>query len=254
VGYLFAGPDLYVLSEAPKEVVGKGGVAHKMFESGLCPVVYRLNRPFKLGEELKFAEDTKLSRLQLDNFFWGSSIEKLPPAYTRAFRAHHSCALLLRDNLPTPLVDLVIERQLMGSAGDLRNAIALVLFLNQTSKLRYETDVPHHRGMIGNKASTFLKHSVITIRLNPLPGLKKLLGGHGAWRREHDVRGHFCRNKQARNAPQCNIQEHSQHDWTEVSVNQWRCLKCGGLMWHKKDYHRGHKEKGISQTEYKVVT
>jgi hypothetical protein len=134
-----------------------------------------------------------------------------------------------------------------GSAGDLRNIIGLLLFLNRTSQVRYEREEPTLPGrFIGRKQTNFLAHRVISFKLNPLPRLVKLCAGESIRRRLHDVRGHFCHNKIAR-------ENNHLHDWIEAAENhlQWSC-ECGGLRWWRNPHMRGHEGKGLVLSEYNV--
>jgi hypothetical protein len=213
----------------------------------IVPVSYGLNRQWKLEDERQICEDVGINRLSIDALFWGSAYALVDDEEKRAFRANHSMRMEIQTG---PLVsrETYIEistKVLSNIAGDLRNVIAILLFLNRTSKTRIEDFVPMRQTMIGTKPSAMLSHSVVHFNLNPLPKLYESFGTGSAWRREHDVRGHFCHDKTTR-------ESFCRHDWTEYDVNQWRCLKCSGLKWWRKEHRRGHRDKGVMQTTYEV--
>jgi hypothetical protein len=231
---------------------------------GISPLAYHLNRPFSHQEEIDLCAELKISRISLDSFYWAESIKRFCDVTCedgkhivtagndewqqegiRSLRANHSFKIHLTEKLRT---QQVWENFYSGSAGDLRNIIGLLLFLNRTSQTRYERELPHQPGRwIGRKHATFLKHRVISFSVNPVPRLIKLAAGEGIRRRLHDVRGHLCHNQVART-------NHHDHDWVESESNhlKWFC-ECGGLRWWRKQHMRGHEEKGLVTSEYKVT-
>ena len=171
----------------------------------------------------------------------------------RAFRANHSMRFEHAKDADPELVDRLAKFVFGQCAGDLRNVIALLLFLNRTSAERVERDVESRPAMVRRKPSTLLKHTVISLRLNPIPKIRAAFGVGSAWRREHDVRGHFCHDERARTS-WC-VTGTSTHDWSEQARSQsrqWRCLKCGGLRWWKDDFKRGRKDVGEVVSSYEV--
>lgn len=273
IGYLYLKPDVYVIAS---------NTGHTTEAPKLLPIKYKLFQPFDIERENTFIRKAGIkNRTELDVFFWGSvaatitghrvrsdlyhSIQTLEAEKLRilySLREYHSVELL--TNIDHTNVDFWTEQKQAevyaelfnvfthASAGDLRNITSTLIFLNQTSKVQYIEEVGHKSGMIHNKARNFLSHSIVKIKLNPLPQIK-VLGGHGgSWRKRHEVRGHFCLNKIARRA------ELSGHDhvWVEQSekkVQQWKCMGCGGLKWHKKTHMRGSLEKGAVATRYEVT-
>lgn len=237
VGYYYDNNRAYVLSRSDDTSQDK---------HFLLPIRYRLNQPFETKEELEFANLIQTSRLGLDALFWGSVIAKISNDDQRALRALHSCE-------PWPTIEGLTSMQtirgfLEACAGDLRNIIALILFLNRTKELQYRDELPGAPAFVHAKPRTLVRHSVVKMRLNPGAVLKRIYGaGQGTlWRREHDVRGHFCHDKVYRN-------HKHEHDLREYDVNQWRCMNCGGLRWWRKEHRRGRKELGQVKTTYEVT-
>lgn len=257
-GYLFVGPRVYCVASAVRDGVE---------QAGLSPIVYRLNQPFSQQEEFEAAVMMNTSRLGMDFFYWGTSADKWVPHtqpkteegrrlvieaevleenryLLHSLRANHSWQW-------TGDPEYIKEgwaKLYEGSAGDLRIIIGLLYYMNQTSMIRYEDEIGHARIMLGNKPKTLVKHSVVHLKLNPVPDIRKrllTLGTTGRHHREHDVRGHFCHNEAGRSLT-CN------HDWLETKVNQWRCLACEGLRWWKREHRRGKKKEGHVETTYEV--
>jgi hypothetical protein len=230
----------------------------------LTPIEYHLNQPWTVKESFKMATTLGTSRLSFDMFYWGESMHKFgylknkmedEPDFefasdwqkegVRSLRANHSFTLNLMPGMNAPAI---WQKFYQGSAGDLRNIIAMLLFLNRTSKTRYEKEVGMQPGRwIGRKQANLLTHRVISYSVNPVPRLVKLVAGEGIRRRLHDVRGHLCHNEVART-------NGCTHDWIEFADNhlKWRC-ECGGLRWWRAEHRRGHEAKGFVTSEYKVT-
>lgn len=239
--------------------------SHDLDTVGVSPIEYQLNDPWTLEEELEAAKLCGISRLQFDTFFWGESILKLGSLKCnekdghhinfdqwqsegmRSLRANHSFKMALGPAMTQDSAE-VFNKLYKGSAGDLRNIIGLLLFLNRTSKTRIERDVGVQPGRwIGRKQANFMSHRVISYSVNPTPKLIKLAAGESIRRRLHDVRGHLCHNEVART-------NHHEHEWIESAEKdlQWYC-ECGGLRWWKKPHMRGTLGKGLVTSEYKVT-
>lgn len=225
-----------------------GGKTHT--DGMLMPHEYHLWNPMSIDEELDLVHKVNTSRIQLDMLYWGEAINKLyaekDKEGLRALRENHRIHFPEKD---PETASMLWDRVIMKSGGDLRNIIAILLFLNRTREIQIVDAVPHARGIIKNKASTYLSYNKITIKLNPAPLLKKLVPGEGIWRKLHDVRGHFCHDKRAREAGHlwCT------HEWIEFEPLKWSCERCNGKRWWRNEHKRGSDEKGIVISEYNVV-
>ena len=276
VGYFFDGPTVYVLSRMRDDPPTDAA-------SMVMPICYRLNKPFTLKEELAVCDDLGISRIGIDLLYWGSSYpltldseaaandiknithpERVLKPHTKilwemsALREHHSFE-------PWYATDVVTRRDMLApliksAAGDLRNIIAMVLFLNRTSEVRFDDTMPPHKGWIGPRPAMFLKHNIVRVKLDPKQRFIKTYGGHGAWRRRHDVKGHYCHDKVARAQGTGHnmipwIPTSSTHEpqWVEYDVNRWRCMVCGGRRWHRHACSRGSKDKGSVVKTYEVT-
>jgi hypothetical protein len=232
-GRVFVIAGLWKSAEDPKDI------------AVLLPLSYRLFKPMTFAEETNFCDFIGMSRLGIDMFYWGSTYNVLDNEERKSLRRNHGVRMEFSDEASDEYKRITMQTLFKESLGDLRNIIAMLLFLNRTSNTRIEDHVPVRHTMIGTKPSALLSHSVVHFKLNPVPRLYESWGTGTAWRREHDVRGHFCHNKEARDGP-------CRHDWTEYDVNRWRCLKCAGLKWWRKEHKRGHKDKGRMTTTYEV--
>lgn len=237
LGYLFDDGRVYVIA----------GDWEEFPDAILMPISYRLFCPAKVEEEQKLCEAAGISRMSLDLFFWGSMYSAVTDEDKRAFRANHSIRIEMKPDTTQANMIKVFDILLSECAGELRNIIAILLFLNRTSQTRIEDHVPMHHSMIGRKPSALLSHSVVHFSLNPTPAFRETWGTGSAWRREHDVRGHFCHDKVSR--AWCRS-----HNWVEYDVNQWRCMDCGGKKWWRREHKRGHRDKGQMVTTYEVHT
>lgn len=234
VGYLITGPIARVIA------LGNDN------DAAVLPLQYKLFQPWSLQQELDFCSHYHLSRHILDVMFWGESantfIHDADKEGLRALRSNHSLELCCNERFQYRVMDQLST----NSAGDLRTIIAMLLFLNRTSNDLYINEVGHAQKMVRTRPTPLLKHSVIKLKLNPLPRLRKLCAGPGVMRRLHDVRGHYCHNKEARFSG-------CMHDWIETKPLHWECsLKCGGLRWWRNEHKRGNADKGTVTSHYQV--
>jgi len=238
IGYFYDGPRVYVLSAST--------IQHDY--PAAVPIRYRLNQQFELKEELMISGALEESRMALDAYFWGSCSPKINElGLLRSLRSHHSMEFWYGQELFLQASKEFVQPIMPSTAGDMRNVVALPLFLNRVRDVIYEDKLPGVPGWVRAKPRTLVRHSVVKIKLDPAPLLKKIYSGsHGTiWRREHDVRGHWCFNKVTR----AHLHD---HDWHEYDVHQWRCMLCGGLRWWRKEHRRGSKEMGKVKTTYEV--
>lgn len=232
-------------------------------EPMLSFIEYKRNTNWDMKDELEFAETVSTSRLGLDQFFWGSAYGNLKgdSESLRVLRANNTARFAVVPEVIKEKRE-AISRFSWEFAGDLRNMIAMLIFLNRTVGIQEVVEYPHKQAMIKNKVSVLQKHSVINININPDKLIKKICAGvgHSVWKRLHDVRGHFCHDKTARESA-CNTVTRdnleADHDWSEVPTKgdtlQWECKVCGGLRWWRKEHKRGFEEKGTVTSEYKVT-
>jgi hypothetical protein len=256
--------------------VGTWGPGDGIQDAIWTGVEFFLHRPWTREEEMEFRQKYFFSGLTLDDFFWGTSSRDVlsgdPGAHEaiRALRAEHSVRVLEPTGLEgydphrfkTDEGRMALHKSIIEGSGDLRNVIALLLFLNRTSDIQLQREVGVAQGFIGNKVKPYLSHRVITLKVDRDDldkRLKKLVAGHGSTKRLHDVRGHFCHNERAKTSG-CMHPEWEETDWetpvpgSTMIPRRWKCLQCNGLRWWRKEHERGHEEKGLITSEYKVTT
>jgi hypothetical protein len=243
IGYLINGTTV-------RECMCADGLGADGELAGIMPMEYHLHHPLTAEQEIEFCRRVQVSRITLDNLFWGEQANAFRDdpnkEALRSLRNNHGFTMHSVHALSDPdLFDMVVMR----SGGTLRNLIAILLFLNRTRDLLVTSQVPHQQAMIGLKPGVLLRHSLITLRLNPTPRLLTLVPGQGVWRRLHDVRGHFCHDKRARAAGH----DWCAHDWEETDPLHWQCTKCHGKRWWRHEHKRGHEDKGLVTSEYSVV-
>ena len=265
VGYLFVGPTVKVASLSYS-------TAHGRFVSWFNPIEYVLHRPMSLEEEVRLSTTMKTSRLGLDLWFWGETADNFIPKNCvngrlvmeleseewdkvglRSLRANHTVQIAPTrhpGNSPNP------EVTMNGSGGELRNIIAILLFLNRTADVQYVRDVGIGQTIINRKPKPMLPHKVITLKLNPLPRLATLVAGSGIRRRLHDVRGHYCHDKRARAGCQHGTQTFGDWGewWVEYEPLRWECSECKGHRWWRHEHHRGNSDNGVIKEQVYAVT
>jgi hypothetical protein len=241
VGYLYDGPNVYVMSRVSRQ---RTKADHAM----VLPIRYRLGRPFTLNEELALAAQLETSRIGLDSMFWGSChrtlIERHDKKSLRALRDNHSFDFWYGNEMR----EFVSANVLRQSAGDLRNIVGFILFLNRTRDVQVVDELPPAPGFVHAKPRTLVRANLIRIKLDPGPMLQRVFKGRatGGWRREHDVRGHFCHDRNYHAAKH-------QHNVVEIDIHHWRCTLCGGRKWWRREHHRGRKDLGQVRTVYEVA-
>lgn len=176
----------------------------------------------------------------------------------RALRANHTVRIAPTVPGRTTVYDLANDPRsslINGSGGDLRNIVALLLFLNRTANIQVQSEMPHGEGFISGKLKPLLSHRVIKIKLDPQPRFMRLCAGLGVKRRLHDVRGCFCHDKVAREG--CPHGEEHEGDfgdwWEEYEPLRWRCTHCGGKRWWRHEHKRGHGQLGETIQRYEVT-
>jgi hypothetical protein len=241
VGYLFVGPTAYALG-----MTSDGNAV-------AVPIEYRLNTPWDPKERKALAELFDIPDEWMCAVAWGSSMDRLMGTKWRtALTEQHAMSNMIRKDAALKLDRDTRHFYAMSNAGDLRNMLAILLFLNRTAQVTYRNEIPMGRHMMRNKPRTLLSHSVVSLDVARAPSVRTVFKGvsGGSWKREHDVRGHFCVGKVAREAVACS----GNHEWVEYDVNQWRCTRCGGLKWWRKDCRRGTRNKGRVHTTYEVTS
>jgi hypothetical protein len=243
VGYFYDGPRVYVMSRT-------ADVSNHNSHGMLLPLRFRLNQPFTYDEEKALTRHLQVSRLGIDTFLWGSCYPKLVKdgnvELAKTLRQHHGCEVWwgANDVMSEPAT---MAHLLRTNAGDLRSIVAFLLFLNRTRDVQVIDDIPPAPGWVRAKPRTLVRHNLIHIKLDPGPALQRIFKSRatGGWRREHDVRGHWCHDRNY------HANKHD-HDLREMHHQFWKCLKCGGCRWWRKEHHRGRKELGQVRTAYEV--
>lgn len=286
VGYLFDGP-VVTPSSFATNTAGKGDE----WKAVIMPLEYVLNRPFKHREMVEVQEELGISRLGLDIFFWGESArgmltqttDNVPignlahaksrqvlynaestgdgPGALHALRDNHSFRMVQHGKLNLQHGKLkskeIFEMLYNGSAGDLRNIIALLLFLNRTQDIQIRQDMSWHPKIVNRMPKRLMPHTTIKLRLDPGPRLKSLSFGQGTKKRLHDVRGHYMHDQVARRgclhgAETKNLKEFGTY-WEEYEPLKWKCRHCSGKRWWRREHSRGNEELGTVVQRYSVT-
>lgn len=241
VGYLFVDDRVYVASSG-KDMKG-------MF----IPIEYELHRPMSFEAEQSFSKDLHTSRAQIDRFMWGSAFfERMDLHDQRALRANHTVRPI---RVQADIINNEAwQKLLFGAAGDLRNILGLLLMLNQPAKYLRTHDTKTKRSLSSKGPKVYMAHSTIELTMNRKP-IRQLLTrnkehGTHASPRWHEVRGHFCQDKTARESG-CH---HGGGDWwVEYEPKKWECLECGGKRWWREFPNgRGDASRGFVQSQHKV--
>lgn len=230
---------------------------------GVFPFAYHLNTEWPPEDQARFCHQMGILPPEIDFWLWGSSanrfIERGETSLLRKLRDHNmaECTMAPRYNASN-LLD--------GGSGDLRTILALLLMLNRPSVVSYRNALPAARGWIGNKMRPFMSHTTVSVSLDPVSTLR-LIGtsaGDSVSRRRHEVRGHYCHDKTARDYM---LIAGCMHDWQACDeewtpwlnaplddVNHWICRVCSGKRWWRKDHERGSAEVGFVEHDGYEIT
>lgn len=137
-------------------------------------------------------------------------------------------------------------RYLWGTAGDVRNLWAMLLWLNRPAKTVFD---PHPGGarLVRGKRVAWAKHQTVDIDLGRIRLIKNAI--QLDYQREspvqHKVRGAFHHSGGDVN--------HGHH-WPLIpdDTGHWVCNGCGRKRWWVKDHVRGDPEKGRNFNDYEV--
>ena len=211
----------------------------------------------------------------LDQFYWGSTLAHMDQATRDRLRTRNRVTVwhpspTARWTTADSFMDLV-KMTIQGSIGELRNVVAIMLMLNRPSITRY-TNAPPGKGFSKGKLLNYMAHTTVTIDLDAVPTMR-LLGtpeGEGVPRRRHEVRGHYCQNREARDYLRIAGCIHSWQPchtdwepWPNPPVGtpgqpgmprNWQCDSCGGKRWWKNEHERGDASLGYTTHDYEVTS
>jgi hypothetical protein len=139
------------------------------------------------------------------------------------------------------------------SGGNLKQALAILLFLNRTRKIQVVEEIGM-KAMVPrpNHPKVLLAHSVIRMSADPVTIVKDLCANESVFRRLHDVRGHFCHDKVARESS-CEPHEWEESEDSSDKHLRWSCKLCKGKRWWRHEHRRGHEDAGLVTSEYRVT-
>lgn len=236
VGYLFSNGRAYVGA-----TTGRG-------DANFSPFAVDLNMPSDFQTELDIANGLGVSRMALDDLYWGTTMARnLPREIVRAFRAQHRVILTMTSKMQE-----MMRKQgegsnfIHGCAGEIRNIVGLLLMLNQPRLIKYIGEQSQYRAVTHRGTRQMLGHSVIELDLDRKPKtviLGRPQGTHASPRR-HEVMGNYAHR---------NLSALCEHYWEPEDDNHWTCANCGGRRWWRKAHQRGDASLGIMTQERHLV-
>jgi len=260
----------YLIDHGRINTFAGGTVEDPDIGAHLTPIQFRLHTEWPVEDQIEFARLVGASRIGLDAAMWGSSYDKLSWDDRRALRDYNVMELVPFNRegnaYEKMMKDGAWEPSMRGAVGDLRTVIAILLMLNRPSISRYVQTLPNKHGWIKNKVVPFMSHTVVSLSLDAVESLR-LVGTPGddaGLRRIHDVRGHYCNDRTAREFMRiagC-LHDWRDHDdeWTPwpdappAEVHHWVCASCGGKRWWRADHQRGTAQKGFVEHDGYGVT
>ena len=261
VGFIIDENDAYVIA---------GGTAgdpdHTMHLCHPAPFVYELNTD---QFERRLAQLNRPLYTQrrffdwMNEFYWGSTAELLSREQLDAITRNFCFSPIFDVERVSDETNTSLAKECVG---DLRNIIVCLLMLNRPAITQYRNVLPRSSGWLKNRVIPYMSHTTVTISIDPVPILR-LLGtpdGEGVERRRHEVKGHYCHNKVARDYMRI---AGCIHDWTPTyedwapvgenfplnQVKHWMCSICDGKRWWRDSHERGTAEVGfVAKDLYEV--
>lgn len=189
----------------------------------------------------------------VNDFFWGTLSERLPVEQLDLISRYFGFVGLAAAGSAERA-----KEWLAHSIGDVRDIVAFLLMLNRPSITHYANALPNSRGYLRNKMIPYMAHTTVTISLSPESVVQYLSRsiGEDVELRRHDVEGHYCHDKTARDYLRIAGCIHDwidcySDDWTPwpnappSKVNHWLCKVCGGKRWWRRDHERGTAKRGL---------
>jgi hypothetical protein len=136
---------------------------------------------------------------------------------------------------------------LQGSAGDVRNIWAALLWLGQPSRIIIK-EMPAERRVTGGKLVAYAKHNVVDIDLGRHRVIRRayLQDAPRTPPRRHEVSGYW--QHYGGLATGCT------HSWPLMPDidGKWHCQNCGRVRFRVNDYMRGDASRGFVTKDYRV--
>jgi hypothetical protein len=262
----------YLIDHNRINTICGGTVANPVTDPQVTGMQYRLRTEWPIDDQLEFARLCGCSRMSLDMLMWGSTWDNLTNDERRVLREFNVME-------QTPLnpahpsyhkwtADGGMASMARGTIGDFRTIIAILLMLNRPSLTSYRNSLPNAPGFISGKFRAYMAHTTVTIEIDPVPTLR-LIGtpaGDAVPRRRHEVRGHYCHNKEARDYSRiagCVHNFEPNHGppkwlpWPDAGPDDpdnWVCSDCGGKRWWRPEHERGDASRGfVVHDDYDVI-
>jgi hypothetical protein len=133
---------------------------------------------------------------------------------------------------------------LKATVGDVRNAVAMLLWLAQPKILNI-VDVPASRGWYRGKPRAYAAHHVVTLKKHINRRVIMRSFAERSSPRRHEVEA-FWRN--------FNKQPHCEHDWPlyPSEDGHFKCARCGQWRVRVKSHERGDAGRGFVTKEYRA--
>jgi hypothetical protein len=262
----------YLIDHNRINTICGGTVDKPISDPQITPMQYHLRTEWDIDEQLEFARVCGCGRMTLDMLMWGSTYDELSEDERRVLRASNVMEQTPLNPAHPGHARLTSDGGMAGPArgtvGDFRTIIAILLMLNRPSLTSYRNVLPNSHGFIRGKLRPFMSHTTVTIAIDPVPTLR-LIGtpaGDREPRRRHEVRGHYCHNKVARDYARIAGCIHNFEPnrgppkwlpWPNAGPDDpdnWVCSECGGKRWWRPEHERGDASVGyVMHDDYEVV-
>jgi hypothetical protein len=225
VGYLIIDGDIYVVARS----VNSG--------PEIGPIVY------SNGWSTASKISVMLSKLNYHRLFMGTSVLDLPEEEQARFVMGYR---IWYAGPPEEAKSKALTSVLQGSAGEIRNYIALLLMLYQKQGISL-TMHPPQRAIFKGKNVAYMAATKVKIHLSNEHAIRKafrVTDRQGP--RAHEVRPHYAHFGGTR---------HCEHVWEQrdPSVTRWWCERCGQERRLRRAHTRGDASKGFVDHSYDVT-
>lgn len=131
----------------------------------------------------------------------------------------------------------------------------------RTRATNFTHDIGTHRTFLRGKAVAYMSHTMVAIKADPVPVLRRLGTPQeaGVPKRRHKVRGTWCHRLTGDRA----LRKGCTHDWVpdpEFEAvddpnerDHWLCQSCGGARWRRHAHMRGDASIGYVEKGYRLT-
>ena len=147
-----------------------------------------------------------------------------------------------------PIARKGVDAKLMsGFMGDVRNYLALMLWLNQQSRVSY-VGMPAGAKLVKGKRVPFLSHNVVSISMGRCKTVRRAFQ---LANERNSPKRHGCADTTSTATGATAASTTGR--WCRTTTGHYICRHCGRMRWWVETFQRGTAERGYSTHDYEVT-